>query len=286
MGRSVLIVVNRRKPEAERALGQVRAMVERGGRVVGVIDADSADALPAETADLAVVLGGDGTLLSAARRLTDVPLLGVNIGKVGFMAGFELETLAAQAAGIFGNGPLSIREARTVTAVLRDGRTGQEKHRGRAINEFVLTAGPPFRMVTLTLGIDGAEGPTVSGDGMIVATPTGSTAYNVSAGGPILAPGVDAMVLTPIAAHSLSFRPIVVPASSVVTLTVRSVNAYENTGTTLVIDGQVHERVGEGDSIEFTGGPPVRLVVDPGAGYWATLRRKMGWASSPVGRKR
>lgn len=286
MGRSVLIIVNRRKADADRALREVTALVRQRGTVAGVIDADSDDPLPAHTPDLAVVLGGDGTLLSAARRLTGVPLLGVNIGKVGFMAGFELDTLAARSDDVFGQGPLAIREARTVTAELRDGETGAVKYRGRAINEFVVTAGPPFRMVTLTLSIDGAAGPSVSGDGLIIATPTGSTAYNVSAGGPILAPGVDAMVLTPIAAHSLSFRPIVVPATSKVSLTVNSVNAYEGSGTTLVIDGQVHERVGEGDSIVFTGGEPVRLVVDPASSYWTTLRSKMGWASSPLGRRR
>lgn len=286
MGRSALIIVNRRKPDADRALREVTALVERFGRVVGVVDAEGDEPLPAETPDLAVVLGGDGTLLAAARRLSGVPLLGVNIGKVGFMAGFELETLAARAAGVFGGEALALHEARTVAAVLRDGVTGAVRHRGRAINEFVLTAGPPFRMVTLTLSIDGSPGPSVSGDGMIVATPTGSTAYNVSAGGPILAPGVDAMVLTPIAAHSLSFRPIVVPATAVVTLTVSSVNAHEDTGTTLVIDGQVHERVGEGDWIEFTGGEPVRLVMDPATSYWTTLRRKMGWASPPMARRR
>lgn len=289
MGRRVLLIVNRRKAEAARAERAVRTLIERRGEVVGVVDAEHPGVAPRGGVDLAVVLGGDGTILSAARWLGEsgVPLMGVNIGKVGFMAGFEVETLEERADDVFGGGVLAVHEVRSIEGRVFERGALEARFEARAINEFVVTAGPPYRMVTLTLRIDGAEGPTVSGDGLIVATPTGSTAYTLSAGGPIVAPGVEAVVLTPIAAHSLSFRPIVVPASSVVELTVSSVNAIDRAGTTLVIDGQVQELLAEGDRIEFRGcGPVVRFVADPSMSYWATLLRKMGWARAPLGRRR
>ncbi|GJM18395.1 MAG: NAD kinase [Phycisphaeraceae bacterium] len=289
MGRAVLIIVNRRKPDADSALAQVRTLVEARGSVVGVVDADGdlpAEPIDAAGADLAVVLGGDGTLLSAARRLegTDVPILGVNIGRVGFMTGYEIETIADRCDDVFGNGPLNIRPVRSIVGDVIDGATGKTRRTERAINEFVVTAGPPYRMITLGLTIDGVPGPSVAGDGLIFSTPTGSTAYNVSAGGPIVAPGVDAFVLTPIAAHSLSFRPIVIPADARVELTVSSVNAHETAGTTLVIDGQVHERLTEGDRVAFRGGPMTRFVYADDSSYWATLQEKMGWAAPPTQR--
>ncbi len=291
MGRSVLLIVNRRKPDADAALAKVRALVEQRGTVVGVVETDGDQhpgPIDATGVDLAVVLGGDGTLLSAARRLSDadVPILGVNIGRVGFMTGYEIESIADRCDDVFGSGDLHTRAVRSVLAEVIDGSSKSVRRVEHALNEHVVTAGPPYRMITLGLSIDGAPGPNVSGDGLILSTPTGSTAYNVSAGGPIVAPGVDAFVLTPIAAHSLSFRPIVVPATSAIELTVTSVNSYEGTGTTLVTDGQVHERLAEGDTVRFSAGPTTRFVYDDDAGYWATLQQKMGWAVPPVRRGR
>jgi NAD+ kinase len=137
-------------------------------------------------------------------------------------------------------------------------------------------------MISIAMRIDGAEGPTVSGDGIIVSTPTGSTAYNVSAGGPIVAPEVDAMVITPIAAHSLSFRPIVVGAGSRIELEMLQVNAQDGTGTSLVLDGQVRSPLRRGDRVLIArDGPEVRFVRNPRAGYWSTLIDKMQWAVPP-----
>jgi NAD+ kinase len=156
-----------------------------------------------------------------------------------------------------------------------------------AANEFVVTAGPPFRMISLALSIDGELGPAVNGDGLIVSSPMGSTAYNVSAGGPIVVPGVDGLCITPIAAHSLSFRPIVVPSSSRVQLRMDRVNDSDEGGTTLVADGQLPHRIHAGDCIEFRGmHEHVDLVIDPKVSYWATLLGKMHWAAAPKERRR
>lgn len=291
MPRSVLLVVNPRKPRAVAASSEVRGLIERHGRLIGQVDSTGlSEALrspgtASQRPDLVVVLGGDGTILSASRACIELgaPLLGINTGKVGFMAGYELGAFRQQAAGLLGDGPLRINEHRTLdgTVVGSDGRV---RYSATAVNELVVTAGPPYRMITLDLSIDGQPGPRVSGDGLIVSTPLGSTAYNISAGGPIVAPGVDACVITPIAAHSLSFRPIVLHAEIPVDIGVRSVNATEEAGTTLLIDGQGHHRLLEGDTVRIRpGARTVRFVSDPGVSYWRTLLGKMHWASTPTG---
>lgn len=279
----VLLLVNRDKPEAAAAAGPVRALIEGFAPVVGELNAEVAgppikDALGAE---IVVVLGGDGTLLSQTRRCVDLglPLLGVNFGKLGFMAEFDLPTFKAQASELFGGAsPPRTTELGLIHATV-DGGVDTPRFEGIAVNECVITAGPPFRMISLGLRIDGQSGPVVSGDGLIVSTAVGSTAYNVSAGGPIVAPGVAAWSITPIAAHSLSFRPIVVPESSRVEIEVREVNPG---GTMLVLDGQVLTPLGRGTRVALERDPRrVRFVRNPRGGYWATLISKMHWASVP-----
>lgn len=298
MPRSVLLLVNRDKPEAAQAAGEVRALIERHGRVVAEQDGGSSEPVrDAKGADLIVVLGGDGTLLSQARRCADLnlPLLGVNVGRLGFLAEFDLASLREQAAAVLGGPGLATHEVRMLRAEVFEGGAKQSRFSDTALNEAVVTAGPPYRMISLALSIDGAPGPTVSGDGLIVSTPTGSTAYNVSAGGPIVAPGTDAMVITPIAAHSLAFRPIVVPGSSRVEFTMLRVNEGRGPadrrqgagrGTTLVLDGQVTTPLGEGERVSVTlDGRRVRFVRNPRGSYWATLIDKLVWAAPPRMRK-
>ena len=300
MGRDVLLFVNPNKPDAVEALPAVRALIERHGRLVAQLDAGGAFELPDERCDLAVVLGGDGTLLSVARGCAHIgcPVLGVNMGSVGFMADFDLETLVDQAESLFGTGKLLTQSAPVIRATIL-GADGRERATEIAINEVVVTAGPPYKMVAIQMEIDGRPGPRVVGDGLIVSTPTGSTAYNVSAGGPIVSPNVGAYVVTPIAAHSLSFRPIVVPFETPLTLTLERSNEVdmdgddaacipaESQGTTLMFDGQVNHRLARGDRIEITKNPdPVRLVLSGKTSYWQTLMEKMRWATPPQPRSR
>jgi len=287
MGRSVLLLVNRDKPEADAAAQRIEETIAKYGRVVAAIDTD-ADDLPESGVDLIVVLGGDGTLLSQSRRTAGmrVPLLGVNFGKLGFMAEFDEDALTEQASDLFGDAPLQVREAALLRVTVS--RAGEEHLNGTALNEAVVTAGPPYRMIELCLRIDGRTGPIVSGDGLIVSTPLGSTAYTLSAGGPIIAPGVDAMAITPIAAHTLAFRPIAVPGTSVVELELLRVNGDgRGPGTTLVLDGQVHEPLGVGDRVRIArDARTVRLVQNQKTGYWATLTNKLNWAARPALRTR
>jgi len=281
----VLLIVNHSKPDAAAAAPEVRSLIERHGRLLGELDWSSSVPDP-DGADLVVVLGGDGTLLSAARRFAhhDVPLLGINFGRLGFLAEFDLDAFRAQAPVLLFGAPLQVRALPMIRAevVSRDGRTTASD---AALNECVVTAGHPLHMITLALRINGEVGPTLTGDGLIVSTPAGSTAYNVSAGGPIVAPDVDAMVITPLAAHSLAFRPIVVGAGSTIDIAMKEINQSDGGGTTLVYDGQVHAQLGRGDVVRVTrDGGRVRFVRNPHAGYWATLIGKLHWAAQPSAR--
>ena len=287
MGRSVLLLVNRAKPGADEAEARVAELIRAHGTLVDAREAMSDEpARDCADVDLIVVLGGDGTLMTVAGRYASAgkPILGVNIGRVGFMAGFDLGSVTRHAPGLFGGGELVTRCVSTLRGEIIDA-TGQRVERLEAVNDFVITAGPPYRMITLEILFDGMSGPMVSGDGLVISTPTGSTAYNVSAGGPIVATGVPATVITPIAAHSLSFRPIVVGHEHEIEVRLLDTNQENGGGTELVIDGRARRRLRQGTRVVVRGGgTPIRFVGDPDVSYWQTLMRKMGWAAPPRGR--
>lgn len=289
MTRSVLLVSNRNKPGVAGALADVRALLAAHAKIVGELEGDDeapVGGLP--HADLVVVLGGDGTLLAQARRFADLgtPLLGVNFGKVGFLAEFDPPSLRAQAATLLTAPTLPVRERMLIEAEVRPA-SGAKPRRDLAINECVITAGPPYRMIGLDIAIDGQPGPSLTGDGVIVATPLGSTAYNVSAGGPIVSPDVQAFIITPLAAHSLSFRPIVAAHQSTIEITVTRANrprsgSGPDGGTTLVLDGSGMMPLAERDVVAFRKyARPARLVINRETSYWRTLIAKMHWAAAP-----
>ncbi|HED54572.1 MAG TPA: NAD(+)/NADH kinase [Phycisphaerales bacterium] len=285
-GRSVLLVVNRDKPEAEPVTHRLVDAITAHGTLLGQIDAGNGS-LPeiAEDADLIVVLGGDGTLLGEGRRFAglDVPLLGVNLGRLGFLAEFDVGEVEQQAAVLFGSGPLVRRDMPMLCAEMIE-PDGTARMVGIAMNEAVITAGPPYRVIELSISIDGSIGPVVRGDGLILSTALGSTAYTVSAGGPIVHPGTDAFVITPIAAHSLAFRPIVIPASCTVELDlVRLNDDGRSGGTTLVLDGQNHERIYAGQRVRLRRhNKSITLIDNPNGSYWRTLIDKLHWAKPPA----
>lgn len=286
MARSVLLLVNRSKPQVASALDEVRALLTRYGRLAGELDADGKPITDAYGADLVMVLGGDGTLLAQARRCVDLglPLIGVNLGNLGFLAEFDLEALRQQAPALLGDGHVEFRERLLIRTVVKRGQ--HDCFSGLAMNDCVVTAGPPYRMIEIAVLFEGQLGPSFRGDGVIVSTPTGSTAYSVSAGGPIVAPDVPCLTITPIAVHSLAFRPIVISGSSTIELLIRRANAGwpgdPTSGTTLVLDGQVHFGLRAGDRVLLGRyEKPVRLVRNPACSYWATLIRKMHWAAKP-----
>jgi NAD+ kinase len=279
----VLLLASQSRPEVRSLIDDVRRDVSKHAEIVGELEANG-EALPNDLqADLALVLGGDGTLLSQARRVVDrnLPLVGVNFGRLGFLAEFDVQSLQQHAAVIFGpNPPIHEHLILTVEVCKADGTCA---HQDIAINDCVVTAGMPFRMIELHLSINGDTGPNFTGDGVIISTAVGSTAYNVSAGGPIVHPSLDAMIITPLAAHTLASRPIVVNANSQCEVTLTRANE----GTTLVLDGRVTVPLRAEQTVRVTRhSKRARFIANPTSTYWHVLLEKMRWAAPPTYRER
>ncbi|MEO1584956.1 MAG: NAD(+)/NADH kinase [Planctomycetota bacterium] len=285
-------MINPAKADDAADAGSLAQLIADHGTLIDSIetngDADEETPGVAEDADLIVVVGGDGTLLAQSRRFAPlgVPILGINAGKLGFLADFTIEDVRQEAPSLFGDAPLVTRRVPMLDAtIIAD--DGTANHVGSALNEAAVTAGPPYRVIELGISIDGESGPSVRGDGLIVSTSLGSTAYNVSAGGPICHPRVDATLITPIAAHSLAFRPIAVPGDAAIELTPTQLNTQGDDGTTLVLDGQIQQRILEGQRVRIeraTRG--IELVTNTNGSYWRTLIDKLHWAKPPALRDR
>ena len=241
-------------------------------------------------ADFIIVLGGDGTILATVRALGEkqIPLIGVNMGKLGFLADFSIEELMEQFHHITTKEkPFTVRTILNCRVV----GPGRADFNQLVVNEITITAGPPFRMIGVSLSIADEELLCCAGDGLIVATPTGSTAYNLSAGGPILSASIHAAVITPLAAHSLSFRPIVVDLDKPIELRCRDIHKHpqldmqqENrpTGTVLVIDGQKHTPLTAEDKVIISPAQARFLLVqNPKQSQWRLLSNKLNWAVLP-----
>ncbi len=293
MGRRVLLLANRGKQDVRDALGRVRGLVNKHGSLAGEMDTDGVPINDAGGAELILVMGGDGTLLSQARRCVHLglPIVGVNLGRLGFLAEYDVDALERHAARVIGGGGLEFVHHPLLRVEVLEGASGALGFSGLAMNECVVTAGPPFRMIELGIRINDQEGPTLNGDGVIISTPAGSTAYGVSAGGPIVSPGIDAMTITAIAAHSLAFRPIVVPGDAEIDLEIRRANTHDGRGTsgeagaggtTLVLDGQQMYALGGGERIRVRKHEAcIDLVTNPDATYWRVLIDKLHWAKPP-----
>jgi NAD+ kinase len=222
--------------------------------------------------DVLVVLGGDGTMLRASQVAGDsgMPLLGINLGQLGFLAGFApAEAQTALAEALAGKLLLENRSRLQVNLQRRDG----ELITRIALNDAVIHQGAMARTVDVQAWIDDAYVAAYRADGLIVATPTGSTAYNMAAGGPILTPGALGMTLTPISAHSLTNRPLVVPASSVIRFEIRP----ESHDVVLTVDGQWAHSFLAGDRVAITAAAyPLRVFAGPKS-YFDVMRDKLQW---------
>lgn len=235
----------------------------------------SRDDLP-KACDLIVLLGGDGTLIGMARRIAraavDVPIAGVNFGSLGFLTEITLDELyPSLEAALAGTAEIEERmmlHART----LRDGRVHTDE---LVLNDVVITKAALSRIIELSVSVAGMPVMRVRADGLIVATPTGSTAYNLAAGGPIVHPGVDAVLLTPIAPHMLTNRPLVVTGSSDV-LVEPDMNGSDEVFVTF--DGQSGHALQPGDAVTIArAGRPLRLLRSSSRTYFDVLRQKLKW---------
>jgi NAD+ kinase len=278
-----LLAASADRPSTASILDRVRRVVAAHAEIVAETSIEATELPPHLHFDRLVAVGGDGTLISQVRRVIDrgVPLVGVNSGRLGFLAEFDAETLEREAVRIFGPSPL-IRQRMVLDVSVRR-RDGEPVFQGIAVNDAVVTSGVPFRMIELQIGFSGQAGPDIAGDGVIVASPLGSTAYSVSAGGPIVHPDVEALIVTPVCPHSLAFRPIVIPSHTDVTISVERANP----GTSLVLDGQTNVRLALGDIVIVGRHQSVaRLIGNPDVTYWQQLLSKMRWAAPPSYRDR
>ncbi len=274
------------KPDAGEARDVVRRLVDwlesRGLSVVA--DKETASLVPdhplaavgrAELpalVDFIVVLGGDGTLLSVARTVGDLglPILGVNLGGLGFLTAMTVDEMIP-ALEAFLAGRLVIEERMLLAAkVRREGRPARELF---ALNDVVIMKSAMSRIIDLSVSVDGQLATAYRADGLIISTPTGSTAYSLSAGGPILFPTMEAVVLTPICSHTLTNRPIVLPADQPIEVTLLT-----NQEVMLTLDGQVGVGLLERDTVEVRrAAARVRLVRLPRKHFFEVLRTKLKW---------
>lgn len=227
----------------------------------------------AARADLTVVLGGDGTLIYAARLLggRGVPILGVNLGSLGFMTEVPVEELFSTLEEVLA-GRFQVDSRMKLTCRLI--RNGSVLIEDEILNDVVINKGALARIADHETSIDGVPITTYKADGIILATPTGSTAYSLSAGGPIVHPSVDCTVLSPICSHALTQRSIVVPADRTIRITLRS----ETADTYLTLDGQTGHGLQGGDCIEVVrSANRVNLVRNPRVAYFSILRQKLHW---------
>jgi NAD+ kinase len=223
--------------------------------------------------DLAVVAGGDGTLLSVARSAAPlrVPILGVNLGSLGFLTELQPEELFDGLAAVL-DGRFHIEERQALRVRhIRQGRVQQEY---AVLNDAVIGKSALARMITIELSVDREEVATYTSDGLIVSSPTGSTAYNLSAGGPILDPRMSAFVIAPICPHTMTYRPLVVPGSVLVEAALRSTGE----AVYLTLDGQIGIPLESDDALAVDCYPrSVRLVRVSDHGFFEVLRRKLRW---------
>lgn len=223
--------------------------------------------------DLMIVLGGDGTLLSVARLIEnrDVPILGVNLGGLGFLTEVTLDELFLTLEKIFKAEYTPDTRLMIRSQVFRQGERVVSSY---CLNDTVISKGVLARMIRLEVSINGQFVTSLRGDGLIVSTPTGSTAYSLSSGGPIINPSVEAMVFTPICPHTLTNRPIVIPSSATVNVTVKS----REDGAMVTFDGQVGFTLRPDDVVEITAAEhKITLIRAPEKNFYAILREKLKW---------
>jgi NAD+ kinase len=280
--KSIGILTKPKFPEVKATLHDVVAWL-RERSIDVILDSTSAGLLGesggyqkthlAFKADVLLVLGGDGTMLNAARLAGErgIPILGVNMGGLGFLTEVRLEHLYPSLERVFANDFVLDERLMLRTHVHRHGETVAQ---GVVLNDVVVSKGTLARMIELRIAIQGQFVTNLRGDGLIVSTPTGSTAYSLSAGGPILHPAVQCLIVTPICPHTLTHRPIIVPANAEIDVTLTS----RDDGAMATLDGQVGVAMTQGDTVEIKASEHLtRLIRFPESTYYEVLREKLKW---------
>jgi NAD+ kinase len=271
--KAVLLGSPGRRTELRSAIRKLRPEIEKHVRVVAE-DFTGGGELTGLDADLAIVLGGDGSILRAGRQMgsAQLPVLGVNLGRLGFLADVQPEDLASafQAIAV---GKFRLVDHLMLRCELRD-ENGKVLAAELGLNELAILGGPPFSIQEIDLYVDGELAASYSCDGLIISTPVGSTAHNLSAGGPIVRKDLSAVVISAISPHTLTVRPVVDNADRVFELVVRR----PNKSTSAVVDGKVLGTVSAEQRVRVSRAEPVfRMIEIAGNSYYRTLRSKLGW---------
>lgn len=272
----VYLVGDLKNPRVRRAVAELEPWLKGRVSVTGVCSEPSAPLRPGRS-DLVLILGGDGAILSAATRLdgSRVPAIGIRLGHFGFLAELELGTCREQLERIFAGEGTVVERFLLSCVVHRGGKRGVAD---RALNDAVITASVPARMVTLHLEVDGQHVATYRGDGLVVSTPVGSTAHSLAAGGPVVEPGSRSILVTPLAAHTLSSRPLVLDWNRRIVI---RLGPGRQRAAALAMDGQRIVAVHAEDAISVRRDPrPFRMLTIVERSFFATLREKFQWSGS------
>ena len=275
------------KPKHENALPALKELISflKSEKVRFHVDPSGAELLAAgvpmaereslpKRSDIIIVLGGDGTLLAAARHIPPrkIPLLGINLGRVGFLTEIPANERVG-ARKLFLEGKAQVQERMMLEASIL--RKGKRIAGYRCLNDAVITKGALARIVPMKVATNSGLVADVFADGLIVSTPTGSTAYNLAAGGPIVMPGLNALIMTPLCPQTLSLRPTVLPSDETVDITIVG-NPEE---VFLTSDGQMGSPLTPMDKVVIRRSPDsISLVMNPRMDYFSLLRDKLGWA--------
>lgn len=270
----LIVLTGSDRPEVQHAWQTLLPQLNQTDGIDVVGEFPREDELPDDVdADFVVVLGGDGSILRGCRQLgsRQIPIVGINLGRLGFLADLTLEEFRASL-------PLLQRGEYRVAEYLMFECTHQQadgpRHVDLGLNEVTVTSATALHMLDISLGIDGQPVTTFSCDALIVSTPVGSTAHNLSAGGPILHQDLQAFCITPICPHTLTVRPIVDTADRTYSLSV----GESREGAMLVIDGQINRPLQPGDEVTIRrAGATFKKVHFPGHSYYSTLQNKLGW---------
>ncbi|MCR4316833.1 MAG: NAD(+)/NADH kinase [Planctomycetes bacterium] len=260
-------------PSVKEALTEIQPLIESYARVVAVIEDRKAE-LHGIEADVVLVLGGDGALLSTVRRMgaDQMPVLGINFGYLGFLTSLAPKEMKKALKKILVAERIPFSERMMLEAEVKYAERGSDKF--YALNEIVVSEPRTSLMIRILAEVNGQKIALYYADGLIVATPTGSTAHNLSAGGPIVHPGLDAFVLTPICPHTLNLRPLILPAEEELTLT----HQESEREVIMAVDGQVIHPICKSDTLIIRKAPlRFKLVTFGAEDFFERLQSKLRW---------
>jgi NAD+ kinase len=275
--KKIIILGNRKKKKIRETIAELEPLFRKKAHV-SIIDTSDERETENLSADLAFVFGGDGAILAACRKLDgrQIPLMGVHMGKFGFLAELTPKEVSQTLEKIFA-GEYTISQRMLLTCELI--RSNQIIKKTSGLNDAVISRSSLSRLVSIKLYINGKEVTTYSSDGLIISTPSGSTAHSLSAGGPVVTPDMDAFIITPICPHTLSNRPLVISGDSKIEME----QVSESKGVGLTIDGQIYTDIMVNDKIRVEKAKEKLHLIDTQTRtFYDVLREKLNWRGHPT----